>query len=178
MSPALAGVFFTSEPPGKPKMNSYRESKEGEKSLESIVALFYGHICCSSELLPSVLKYMYSHLYLDIFMIMLKQQNWNFLGKFSLAQFSSSVVSNSLRPHGLQHTWLPCPHQLPELTSTHVHWVDDAIQSSHPLLPPFSSCLQSFPASGSFQMCQFFSADGQSIEVSASALVLPMNIQD
>ena len=140
MSPALAGVFFTSEPPGKPKMNSYRESKEGEKSLESIVALFYGHICCSSELLPSVLKYMYSHLYLEIFMIMLKQQNWNFLGKFSLAQFSSSVMSNSLRPHGLQHTRLPCPSPAPRVYSNSCplsRWCHPIISSSVvPLLLP------------------------------------------
>ena len=56
--------------------------------------------------------------------------------------------------------------------------IGDAIQPSHPLLPPFSSCLQSFPASGSFPMGQFFSSDGQSIGASASASVLWMNIQD
>ena len=66
-------------------------------------------------------------------------------------------------------------HQLPELAQTHVHWVGDAIQSSHPVIP-FSSCLQSFPASGSFPMSQFFASGGQSIGASAS--VLPMNIQD
>ena len=54
MFPALAGIFSTSEPPGKPKMNSYRESKEGEKSLVSLVELFCGHICYSSELLPFI----------------------------------------------------------------------------------------------------------------------------
>ena len=63
-----------------------------------------------------------------------------------------------------------------ELAQTHIHWVGNAIQSSHPVIP-FSSCLQSFPASGSFQMSQFFASDSQSIESSASASVLPMNIQ-
>ena len=85
-------------------------------------------------------------------------------------------MSNSLWPHGLQHDRLPY-HQLPEFTQTHVHWVDDAIQPSHPLVP-FSSCLQSSPASESFPVSQFFTSGGQSIEVSASASVLPMNIQD
>ena len=75
-------------------------------------------------------------------------------------------------------------HQLPEFTQTHVHSVGDAIQPSHPLsspfppVVPFSSHLQSFPASGSFQMSQFFVSGGQSIGVSASTSVLPMNIQD
>ena len=68
-------------------------------------------------------------------------------------------------------------HELPELTQTHVHRVGDAIQPSHPLSSPFSSSLQSFPASGSFLRSQFFSSGGLSIGVSVSALVLPMNIQ-
>ena len=71
----------------------------------------------------------------------------------------------------------PVHHQLPEFTHTHVHWVGDAIQPSSSVIP-FSSCLQSFPASGSFQMSQFLASGGQSIGVSASASVLPMNIQD
>ena len=69
----------------------------------------------------------------------------------------------------------PVHHQLPELAQTHVHRVRDAIQLSHPVVP-FSSCHQSFPASGSSQMNQFFTSGGQSVGVSAS--VLPMNIQD
>ena len=71
----------------------------------------------------------------------------------------------------------PVHHQLLELTQTHVYRIGDAIQPSHPLAP-FSSCLQSFPASGSFPMTQFFASGGQSIEVSASASVLPVNTQD
>ena len=70
---------------------------------------------------------------------------------------------------------LPVHHQLLEFIQTHVHWVSDAIQPFHPLSSP--SCLQSFPASGSFQMSQFFPSGGQSIGVSALASVLPMNIK-
>ena len=94
-------------------------------------------------------------------------------------QFSRSVMSDSLRPHEQQHTRPPWVHhhQLTESTQTHVHRVGDAIQPSHPLVP-FSSCLPSFPASGSFQMSQLFASGGQSIGVSASASVLPMNTQD
>ena len=69
----------------------------------------------------------------------------------------------------------PVHHQLPELPQTYIHRVGDAVQPSHALLSP---CLQSFPASGSFPMSQFFTSGGQSIGVSASASVLPMNIQD
>ena len=75
-------------------------------------------------------------------------------------------------------TGLPVHHQCPDFTQTHVYWVSDAIQPSHPLVVPFSSGLQSFPASGSFQMSQFFASGGQSIGVSASISVLPMNTQD
>ena len=70
----------------------------------------------------------------------------------------------------------PVHHQLPEFTQTHVHRVSDAIQPSHPL-SPFSSCLQSFPATGSFPMSWLFPSGGQSIGASASTSVLPMNIQ-
>ena len=72
---------------------------------------------------------------------------------------------------------LPIHHQLPELDQTHVHCVGDAIQPSHPLVP-FSSCLHSSPAWGSFPVSCFFTSGGQNIGVSASASVLPMNIQD
>ena len=71
----------------------------------------------------------------------------------------------------------PLLHRILEFAQTRVHWVSDAIQASHPLLF-FFSCLQSFPSSGSFPMSQFFTSNGQSIRVSASASVLPMNIQD
>ena len=69
----------------------------------------------------------------------------------------------------------PVHHQFPDLAQIHVHWVGDAIQPSYPRLPPFSLCLQSCPASGSFPISQLFTSGGQSIRASAS--VLPMNIQ-
>ena len=72
----------------------------------------------------------------------------------------------------------PALHQLPELAQTHVHQVSDAIQPISSSVVPFSSCLTSFPASGSFSMSQFFTSDGQSIGASALASVLPMNLQD
>ena len=72
---------------------------------------------------------------------------------------------------------LPVHHQLPEFTQTHVHRVGDAIPPSHPVIP-FSSCPQSFPASGSFPVSLFFTSGGQRIRVSASASILPMNTQD
>jgi len=71
----------------------------------------------------------------------------------------------------------PVPCQLQELAQTHVYLVGDAIQPSHPVVA-FSSCLQSFPASGSFPMGHSFASGGQSIGASASAPILPMNIQD
>ena len=99
---------------------------------------------------------------------------------YSHFRFSSVQSLNRIRPHGLEHARLPCPSPTPRAYSNfYVHWVGDAIQPSHPLLSPsiFPSP-QSFPASGSFQMSQFVTSGGQSIGVSASASVLPMNIQD
>ena len=89
-----------------------------------------------------------------------------------------SVVSNSLQPHGLLHARLPCPPPTPEACSNSCPsswWCHPTISSS---VIPFASCLQSFPASGSFLMSQFFASGGQCIGASASAPVLPMNIQD
>ena len=98
---------------------------------------------------------------------------------FTLIQFSSVTHSclTLCDPMDCNMPGFPIHHQLPGLTQTHVHWVDDAIQPSHPVIT-FSFWLQSFPASGAFQMSQFFASGGQSIEVSASTSVLPMNIQD
>ena len=91
-------------------------------------------------------------------------------------QFSHSVVSSSLWIHGLQHARLPCPSLPPGACSNSCpssQWCHPTISS---FVVPFSSCLQSFPASGSFPMSRFFASGGQSIGASAS--VLPMNIQD
>ena len=97
---------------------------------------------------------------------------------FSSVEFSHSVVSDSLQPHGLQHARLPCPSPIPgAYSNSHPlsRWCHPTVSSS---VIPFSSCLQSFPASGSLQTSQFFASGGQSIGASASASVLPMNIQD
>ena len=91
--------------------------------------------------------------------------------------FSLSVVSDSLRPHGLQHTRPPCPSLTPRAGSNSYplsRWCHPTILSS---VVPFSSSPQSFPTSGSFPMSQLFPLGGQSIGVSASTSVLPMNIQ-
>ena len=91
---------------------------------------------------------------------------------------SCSVVSDSLWPHGPQHTRLPCPSSSPGACSNSCllsWWCHPTILSS---VIPFSSCLQSFPVSGSFLRSWLFASGGQSTGASASALVLPMNIQD
>ena len=96
----------------------------------------------------------------------------------SSVQSSRSVMSNSLQPHGLQHARAPYSSPTPRTYSNSCplsQWCHPTISSS---VVPFSSCLQSFPASGSFPMNQFFTSGGQSIGASASASVLPMNIQD
>ena len=86
-------------------------------------------------------------------------------------------MSNSLQPHGLQHARLLCPSPTPEACSNLCPswWCHPTISSS---VIPFSSCLQSFPSSGSFPISQFFTSGSQSFGASASASVLPMNIQD
>ena len=95
-----------------------------------------------------------------------------------LVQFSRSVMSDSLRSHELQHAWPPCPSPTPGVYSNSCPsspWCHPAISSS---VVPFSAWPQSLPASGSFPMSQLFTSGGQSIGVSASASVLPMNTQD
>ena len=97
---------------------------------------------------------------------------------YGSVQFSCTVVSDCLQPHGLQHARLTSPSPTPRSYSNSYplsRWCHPTILSS---VIPFSSCLQSFPASESFQMNQFFASSGQSIEVSVSTSVLPMNIQD
>ena len=95
-------------------------------------------------------------------------------------QFSRLVVSDSLWPHGLQHVRLPCPSPIPGACSNSCPlswWCHPTISSN---VIPFSSCLQSFPASGCFPVSQFFASGGQGTgaSASASAPVFPMNIQD
>ena len=95
---------------------------------------------------------------------------------FSSVQFRHSVVSDSLWPHGLQHARPSCPSPTPRACSNSC----PSSQGCHPIISSSvvpSSCLQSFPESGSFPMSQFFASAGQSIGASASASVLPMSIQ-
>ena len=132
------------------------------------------------------------------FMLSICFWKWITLGKFRLKQMEilarvwnqwhlatlmcscfsvTKVTSNSLWPHGLQHTRLPCPSPTPGACSNSCplsQWCHPTISSS---VLPFSSCLQSFPASGSFPVSRFFRSGGQSTGASASASVLPMNIQ-
>ena len=93
-------------------------------------------------------------------------------------QFSSSVVSDSLRSHESQHARPPCPlptRGVPSDSGPSSQWCHPTISSS---VAPFSSCLKSFPASGSFPMSQFFASGSQSLRVSVLASVLPKDIQD
>ena len=97
---------------------------------------------------------------------------------FSSVQFSRSVMSDSLQPRELQHARPPCPSPTSRVYPDSYplsQWCHPAISSS---VVPFSSCPQSLPASRSFQMSQFFESGGQSIGVSTSTSVLPMNTQD
>ena len=93
-----------------------------------------------------------------------------------LLLFSRSVMSDSLQSHRLQHTRL-CPSPTPRAYSNSCPLSPCCHPTISPSVVPFSSCLQSFPASGSFPMSQFFASGGQSTRVSASASVLPVNIQ-
>ena len=119
---------------------------------------------------------------------MLMQKHWVWIQKIMTTiptltfiscgiQFSRSVISKSLQPHGLQHARPPCPSPTLRVYSSSCPlswWCHPTTTSS---VVPFSSHLQSLPESGSFPMSQFFASGGQSIGVSASALALPMNIQ-
>ena len=102
------------------------------------------------------------------------KRTWKII--YVLSQFSSVTQSclTLCDPMYCSTPGFPVHQQLPEFTLTHVHWVVNAIQLFHPL----SSCVQSFPTSGSFQMSQLFGSGGQIIGVSASTSVLPMNTQD
>ena len=99
-------------------------------------------------------------------------------GQFRSVQFSRSVMYNSLRPHGQEHARGPCPSPTRQIYSNSCllsQWCHKTISSS---VIPFSSHLESLPASGSFHISQFFASGGQSIGVSAPTSVLPMNTQD
>ena len=125
-------------------------------------------------------------MYLDIsyqcrFIICLCTGNWLFTVSWLRASVQFSSVTQSCPtlcdPRNRSTPGLPVHHQLPQFTQTHAHRVRDAIQPSHPLVVPFSSCPQSLPASESFPMSQLFTWGGQSTGVSALASFLPKNTQ-
>ena len=126
--------------------------------------------------------FIYHFLYSSVNLYITKRNEISVLKKYAFypdvsVQFSCSVMHNTLRTHGLKHTRLPCPASTPGAYSTSCplsQWCHPSISS---YVVPFS-CLLSLPASGSFPMSHFFASVGQSIGVSASASVLPMNIQD
>ena len=120
-----------------------------------------------------ILKGFSAFMEMIIYFLILRMWIW-----FTSVQFSLSVVSDSLRPHEPQHSRPPCPSPAPRVNPNPRslgRWCHPTISSS---VVPFSSCFRSFPASGSFQMSQLFASGGQSIGVSASGSVLPMNTQD
>ena len=111
-------------------------------------------------------------------MLLSRISAWLASSSTSSVQFSHSVVSDSLRPHEPQHARTPCPSPTPGVHPNPCplsRWYHPTISSS---VIPFSSCPQSFPASGTFPMSQIFTSGSQNIGVSASASVLPMNTQD
>ena len=134
------------------------------------------NITAEIPLLFKVIYFLMVYLHSEI-CILFHKMLWLHL-PLSSVQFSHSVVSDSLRPHGLQHARPPCPSPTPGVYSNSrplSRWCHPAIASS---VVPFSSCPQSFSASGSFPMSQLLASGGQSTGVSASASVPPMNTQD
>ena len=131
---------------------------------------------------PDLFPFFKNYTFICLFVLYLGCTGIQHLEKYlihiSSVQFSCSVVSDSLRPLGLQHARPPCPSPTPGVhpNPRPLHWWCHLTRSSSVI--PFSSCPQSFPASGSFQMRQFSASGGQSIEVSASTSVPPMNTQD
>ena len=122
--------------------------------------------------------YLYIGFLASILSILPFKKPFSWYSFFVSVHFSCSVMSDSLQPHGLQHARLPCPSPTSGVYSNSCpshRWCHPTISSS---VIPFSSCLQSFPASGSFPMSRFFALGGQSIGASVLASVLPMNIQD
>ena len=145
----------------------------------SLSCTFYMGNCLVCKLyIKKIEIYMCVCSYFRILVLILEGQSFINLSIISSVQFSGSVVSDSLWPLELQRARPPCPSAAPGvyLNSCPLsRWCHPAVSSS---VVPFSSRLQSFPALGSFSMSQFFASGGQSIGVSASASVFPMNIQD
>ena len=150
-------------------------------SIESVIPSNHLILCCPLLLLPSIFPSI--RVFSNESACRIRwPKYWNF--SFSIrpsnesVQFSSVIQLCLYTPHGPKRARLPCPSPTPGVYSNSCPlswWCHPTISSS---VVPFSSCLQSFPASGYFQMSQFFTSSGQSVGVSALASVLPMNMQD
>ena len=178
-------LFFPGKPLGKPRYRFFQTSREERlNSLQWKWHIFVVPFCSSFRWNESINFPVYASYPVSLINgKYIKGAAFFFTSCHSALKchsvlFSCSVVSDSLWPHGLQHTRPPCPSSAPGVYSNSCplsQWCHTNISSS---VIPFSSHLQSFPASGSFHMSQFFATGGQSIGASASASVLPMNIQD
>ena len=168
VSPALTGGFFTTEP--------LFESPQDNPVLKRWTEIVNTHFTKEDRWMVSKHMERCSTSLVIREMQIRTTMNWDYIP----IQFSSvqSFVSDSLQPHELQHARLPCPSPTPGIQPNPcplIRWCHPTISSS---IVPFSSCPQSFLALRSFQMSQIFTSAGQSIEVSASTSVLPMNNQD
>jgi len=167
------------EPGGLPSMGSHRVGHDWSDLAASM--LLSCHVIKSCHMIMSChLKYPVSSLrvedrfHISSYSLLSDNLNNNIKSQYS-AQFSRSVMSNSLWPHEPQHAGPPCPSPTPGFYPNQCPlswWCHPTISSS---VVPFSSCSQSFPEAGSFQMSQLFASGGQSTGVSASASVPPMN---
>ena len=190
MSPALAGVFFITgttwelfKVDSLTKFWHMYQVQVGHKHRNTHNSTQHIQRCrgflVSSCELPSGSPFLFSPIPVPVKpLTVFCPSRSAFLFHFSSVQCSCSVVSNPLRPHESQHARPPCPSPTPGVHSdSHPssQWCHPAISSP---VVPFSSCPQSLPALGSFPMSQLFAWGGQSIGVSASASVLPMNTQD
>ena len=146
-------------------------------STKSVMPSNHLILCCPLLLLPSIFPSIRVCSNESVLCIRWPMY-WSFSFSISSVKFSLSVMYNSLRPHGLQHTKLACPSPNPRVypNSCPLSWWCHPTTSSS--VVPFSFHLQSFPVSGSFQMSQLFATGGQSIGVSALTSVLPVNTQD
>ena len=143
---------------------------DAEIVMVCVCVYMYTHIYVCMYTYTYVYTYIHIHIYIHIYM-------YTYTMEYSV-QFSFSVMSGPLQPHGLQHPRPPCPSPTPWVYPNSCplsRWCHPTILSS---VVPFFSHLQSFPESGSFQMSQLFAWGGQSIGVSASASVLSVNTQD
>ena len=157
---AMNTFTFTFSPP--PHLRDMEPTQPGNKITARMACLPVGQGCCIPYSCSKNKSF----------------DDFKFLELKHSVQFNCSVMSDSFWPHGLQHIKPPGPSPTSRVYSNSnplSRWCHQTILSS---VVPFSSCLQSFPASGSFTMSQLFTSDGQSIGVSVSTSVLPMNFQN